>query len=121
MAASEQPMTCASTPRLTVMLCRDCCCGSGTKHPATDHAAQRTAIEELATDEVRVRTVDCLDECDRSNVVLVRDHRLPRRERDTWIGGVLEPRLTESLCDWVENGGPLPAALRARQFRLVRR
>lgn len=121
MTASEEPRAPHATPRLTVMLCRDCCCGSTGKHPATDHAAQRAAIEQLAGDDVRVRTVECLDECDRSNVVLVRDHRLPSRVRDTWIGGVLEPRLTEALCAWVTDDGPLPSALRARQFRLVRR
>ncbi|MCW2814971.1 MAG: hypothetical protein JWN84_2426 [Nocardioides sp.] len=121
MTTGTPPGARPGTPRLTVMLCRDCCCGSPGKHPATDHDAQRAAIEDLAAADVRVRTVECLDECDRSNVVLVRDHRLPSRLRDTWLGGVLEPRLTESLCDWVAEGGPLPPALRSRQFRLVRR
>lgn len=120
MQGSERAGADHGTPRLTVMMCRDCCCGSPSKHPATDHDAQRAAIEDLAAADVRVRTVDCLDECSRSNVVLVRDHRLPRRVRDTWLGGVLEPRLTASLCAWVAGGGPLPAALRARQFRVVR-
>ena len=34
-------------PERDVLLCRDCCCGTTTKHPDTDHRAQRDAIEDL--------------------------------------------------------------------------
>jgi hypothetical protein len=107
-----------SRPDVTVTLCRDCCCGSGSKHPGTDHDEQRARLLACASDTVRVRVSDCLDECSRSNVVHVRDHRRPRREADTWLARVLGPRETEALVGWVSDGAsaPLPPALRARSF-----
>ena len=98
------------------MVCHDCCCGTESKHPDTDHEAQRRALRGCASDRVRVREVDCLDECDRSNVVLVRDHRRPRRERDTWLGGVLDADHTDALVGWLAADGPLPVGLEARRF-----
>lgn len=105
-------------PDVTVTLCRDCCCGSPSKHPRTDHDEQRDKLLACASDSVRVRVADCLDECDRSNVVLVRDHRRPRGHGDTWLARVLGERETDVLVDWVADGAwlPLPPALAARQF-----
>lgn len=102
------------------MLCRDCCCGTRAKHPRTDHDAQRDALEAVAerNPAVQVRVVDCLDQCDRSNVVLVRRTDLPRRQRDTWVGGVLTDRATEAVVDWVEGGAQAPPQLiRSLVFR----
>lgn len=100
-------------PTVTVMLCRGCCCGSATKHPSTDHAAQQHRLEEVADDEVRVRVVDCIDRCARSNVVLVRERLAPGRRRDTWFGGVHYRAQTEALAAWVASGRPaeLPSVL----------
>lgn len=98
------------------MVCHDCCCGTQDKHPGTDHEAQRRALRRCASDRVRVREVECLDECDRSNVVLVRDHRLPRRAQDTWLGGVLNASDTEALVEWLDADGPMPPDLAARRF-----
>ncbi len=87
------------------------------KHPSTDHDAQRDAL--LGCDGaggVRVRVVDCLDQCDRSNVVLVRDFTGGRRPHDTWLGGVLNPRTTEHLVTWVQDGGALPRELVPHRF-----
>ena len=103
-------------PDRDVLLCRDCCCGTS-KHPRTDHDGQRGAL--LAVDGVagvRVRVVDCLDQCDRSNVVLVRDFTGGRRPSDTWLGGVLAASTTERVGDWVPEGGPLPRELEPHRF-----
>lgn len=102
------------------MLCRDCCCGTRAKHPRTDHDGQVDALEAVAADNpaVQVRVVDCLDQCDRSNVVLVRRTDLPRKQRDTWVGGVLTGKATEAVAAWVGAGaGEPPPAVRSLVFR----
>jgi predicted metal-binding protein len=103
-------------PDRDVLLCRDCCCGSATKHPGLDHDRQRATLEDGAGDGVRVRVVDCLDECDRSNVVLVRDFTAGRRPRDTWLGGVLGADDACAVLAWARAGGPVPDGLAGRVF-----
>jgi predicted metal-binding protein len=68
-----------------------------------------------------VRVVDCLDECDRSNVVVVRRGGARARDRDTWLGDVLPDRATAALTAWVAAGAvePLPPELAGRRFRHV--
>ena len=104
-------------PDRDVLVCRDCCCGSSQKHPATDHAAQRESLLDCArTAGVRVRVVECLDECDSSNVVLVRDFTRGRRPHDTWLGDVHDEDTTQRLVEWVRDGGPMPQQLDAHQI-----
>lgn len=112
-----------SLPDRDVLLCRGCCCGDVGKHPRTDHDGQRDVLLDLdrtdgaeRADGVRVRVVDCLDQCDRSNVVLVRDFTGGRRPQDTWLGGVLNPATTDRLVDWVRVGGSLPRELEPHRF-----
>ena len=94
------------------MLCRGCCCGSERKHPSTDHEQQRRELEAVASEHVRVRVVDCIDRCARSNVVLVRERLGPGRHRDTWFGGVHYRAHTEALARWVAGGcSDLPTEL----------
>ncbi len=104
----------------TVLLCRSCCCGTD-KHPGTDHDQQRVALERAAAEHpgVEVRVVECLDECDRSNVVVVRrPGSKPRAaDRDTWLGGVLSERATAALTAWVTEGAPEPVPLRLAGHR----
>ncbi|WP_139983743.1 hypothetical protein [Nocardioides litoris] len=109
-------------PDRDVLLCRDCCCGTARKHPGTDHGAQRDVLEAAgdAAEHVRVRVVDCLDECDRSNVVLVRDFTAGRRPKDTWLGGVLDDTATTAVVDWARDGGPVPDVLARHVFRSKR-
>jgi predicted metal-binding protein len=106
-----------------VLLCRGCCCGTAGKHPRTDHDAQQLALEAAAEEhpDVELRVVDCLDECDRSNVAVLRRPGAPAAERDTWLGGLLTDRATGDLARWVADGGaaPLPPALAGLRFRRV--
>lgn len=108
-------------PDRDVMLCRDCCCGDPGKHPTTDHRAQQEALLACAGttrsgERVRVRVVDCLGQCDRSNVVLVRDFTRGRRPVDTWLGDVHDDDLTWRVAGWAERGGELPEDLAAHRF-----
>ncbi|HEU0101435.1 MAG TPA: (2Fe-2S) ferredoxin domain-containing protein [Mycobacteriales bacterium] len=108
-------------PRLTVLVCRGCCCGTAAKHPGTDHELQEKELTAAvqSVDGVRVRVVDCLDECDRSNVVVLRGASGRAAERDAWLGGVLGSRATEALAGWLADGaeGPLPAPVAGLRFR----
>lgn len=108
-------------PDRDVMLCRDCCCGTTAKHPDTDHRGQEEALRTCggltgAGERVRVRVVDCLGQCDRSNVVLVRDFTVGRRPRDTWLGGVHGVETTWQVAAWAERGGELPEDLVGHRF-----
>jgi NADH:ubiquinone oxidoreductase subunit E len=108
-------------PDRDVLLCRGCCCGTNRKHPGTDHAGQQATLEAVAEQpRVRVRVVDCLDECASSNVVLVRDFTAGRRPTDTWLGDVLDAGTTQRLAAWVSDGGPLPEDLAAHEIPRTR-
>ena len=106
-----------------VLLCRGCCCGTRDKHPKVDHDSQERVLTEAAATQpgLDLRVVDCLDECDRSNVAVLRRPGAPARERDTWLGGVLSERATTALTGCIAEGGagPLPAALSGLRFRHV--
>ena len=69
--------------------------------------------------DVEVRVVDCLDECDRANVAVVRRPGLPRKERDLWLGGLTSARATDALVRWLQDGvaGTPPRELAGRVFR----
>ncbi len=105
---------------VTVMVCRDCCCGRSKKHPEVDHAAQLAAIDEAceAAGNARVVVTKCLDVCAVSNVVVVRHHVVGAPT--VWLGKVLSPTHTRLLTHWLRAGGPstaqLPAGLRALGF-----
>jgi predicted metal-binding protein len=106
-----------------VLLCRGCCCGTRDKHPKVDHDAQEHHLETAADAHpgVELRVVECLDECDRSNVAVLRRPGVPAKERDTWLGGLLTDRATTALAAWIAEGGdgPLPDALSGLRFRHV--
>jgi hypothetical protein len=104
-----------------VLLCRGCCCGTHAKHPRIDHEAQADALDDAARThpDVELRVVDCLDECDRSNVAVIRRMAEPVKTRDTWLGGLLTDRATDALAEWLRRGGgdPLPDQLAGLRFR----
>ena len=50
--------------KVSVVVCRDCCCGNLRKHPEFDHDAQLAAIREAMAGRGQVRTSTCLDACE---------------------------------------------------------
>ena len=104
---------------MTLLLCRGCCCGTPGKVPRFDHLAQEDALLAAGRQGVEVRVVDCLDECDRANVAVLRRPGLPKKERDLWLGGLTTGRATEALVGWLRDGaaGPPPKELAGRVFR----
>jgi predicted metal-binding protein len=111
------PRPCATT----VLLCRGCCCGTRKKHPGVDHEAQEDALRAAADGhpDVELRVVDCLDECDRSNVVVVRRAGRPAKDRDAWLGGMLTGKASTALASWLAEGAadPMPGPLVGHRFR----
>jgi hypothetical protein len=105
-----------------VTVCRGCCCGTDRKHPGVDHDAQLDTLRDLLTGTARVRAVDCLGPCERSNVVVVQPSPSGRAGggRPVWLGRVLDEGQLRLIAEWVADGGPgvgaLPAALRAHRF-----
>ena len=93
---------------VTVTVCRGCCCGSTTKHPGIDHTAQVEQLRHLPKEAGRGRLSDCLDACERSNVVVVSPSAAGRRAgaRSVWLGGVLDDEATADVVAWVNAGGP---------------
>lgn len=100
--------------RLSVLVCRGCCCGTS-KHPDVDHDAQIDTLRAHLPDELRARLflVDCLGPCSRSNVVVVRRHGVRR-----WFGEVLDVEVTRALAEWVRAGadGLPPEVVAEREF-----
>ncbi|MFC9132783.1 (2Fe-2S) ferredoxin domain-containing protein [Streptomyces sp. NPDC057099] len=91
-----------------VVVCRDCCCGTG-KVPGVDHAAQTERLREAAP----VRVSECLDVCDQANVIVVQPSAAGRAAgaRPVWLGLVNDPAATEDIVSWVREGGPGVAPL----------
>ncbi|MEU8663816.1 hypothetical protein [Actinoplanes philippinensis] len=98
-------------------VCRDCCCGSRTKHPEVDHDAQLDGLRAALEPVHRVRPSLCLDVCSQSNVMVVQPGSAARRRgaRPVWFGLVLDDAVVGDLVAWIRSGGPgvaeLPAVL----------
>jgi hypothetical protein len=99
---------------VSVLVCRGCCCGTEEKHPSVDHDRQADLLRQAA-DAVggRLRTVDCLGPCDRSNVVVVRSGT-----RRRWFGSILDEATTSALAAWVRDGAATapPSLIRDLEF-----
>lgn len=97
----------------TVTVCRDCCCGTATKHPGVDHDAQLDALRSGLTGAGRVVVSQCLLACERSNVVVVAPTPEQRRSgvKPVWLSQVLTDWETAAVVDWVRAGGPGAAPL----------
>ena len=98
-----------------MLVCRACCCGTTEKHPDVDHDAHLDRLQ-LAVNHApgaRLFVVDCLDKCDRSNVVVVRAKRVRH-----WFGDMLEDDAVNTLAGWLAEGAPsaVPAALAPHVF-----
>ncbi|GAA2675858.1 MULTISPECIES: (2Fe-2S) ferredoxin domain-containing protein [Actinosynnema] len=93
-----------------VTVCRGCCCGTVKKHPDFDHEHQLARLRELAAasgGRLSVRTADCLDACESSNVLVVK----PRGQQPVWLGFALDDGVVDDVASWLDAGGPLPERL----------
>ena len=110
-----------------VTVCRGCCCGTAAKHPDVDHDDQLHQFRRSLAGSARVHVSDCLDACERSNVVVVTPSPAGRRAggRPAWFGEVLDPSSTAHLAGWAAAGGPglahRPQTLDMHYFRPTRR
>jgi hypothetical protein len=86
------------TKRFSVLLCRDCCCGTDSKHPNFDHAAQRRELEDVVTSAGgKLHIVKCIDACSYSNVAVI---RRPNGEK-IWLGGLAQTKTHVELCRYI--------------------
>ncbi|MFT9788920.1 (2Fe-2S) ferredoxin domain-containing protein [Streptomyces rhizosphaericola] len=99
------PTTGAAQPTVTV--CRGCCCGTP-KVPGLDHTAQLRDLRHALDGRATVQVTDCLDACERANVIVVQPSAEGRRigGRPVWLGLVNDPDATTDITTWVESGGP---------------
>ncbi|MEZ0064418.1 (2Fe-2S) ferredoxin [Streptacidiphilus sp. MAP12-20] len=109
--SKRHPRKAAPTPgaaRPTVTVCRGCCCGTTSKVPRLDHAAQLAALQSSLAGVAMVRRVDCLDACEQANVIVVQPSSEGREAggRPVWLGLVNDPDAAADITAWVEAGGP---------------
>ncbi|MEV5153749.1 (2Fe-2S) ferredoxin domain-containing protein [Streptomyces werraensis] len=97
----------AGAQRPTVTVCRGCCCGTP-KIPGLDHAAQLRDLRQAVGGAARVRVTDCLDACERANVIVIQPSATGRRAggRPVWLGLVNDRDATADIAAWVASGGP---------------
>ncbi|MFV2018640.1 hypothetical protein [Micromonospora sp. LOL_023] len=93
-------------------VCRGCCCGTVRKHPDIDHDRQLALLRSA----VPVQVADCLNACERSNVVVVQPTPLARRlgARPVWLGDILDDATLSAVAEWATAGGPGHRALPGR-------
>ncbi|WP_330278514.1 (2Fe-2S) ferredoxin domain-containing protein [Streptomyces sp. NBC_00056] len=105
--AAPDPVPGAAAPRPTVTVCRGCCCGSP-KVPGLDHTAQLRDLRRALGGTATVRVTDCLDACERANVIVVQPSTAGRKAggRPLWLGLVNDPDATADITAWIEGGGP---------------
>ncbi|MEV4454072.1 (2Fe-2S) ferredoxin domain-containing protein [Streptomyces mirabilis] len=98
----------AGAGRPTVTVCRGCCCGTPAKVPRLDHEAQLTDLRTSLAGVAMVRRTDCLDACERANVIVIQPSAEGRKAggRPVWLGQVNDPDDAADITAWVKNGGP---------------
>ncbi|GAB3888281.1 hypothetical protein [Terrabacter terrigena] len=105
-----------------VRVCRDCCCGTESKHPGVDHDGLLARLEVGTGGHARVLRSACLLACDESNVVVVTPSPTGRAAgaRPVWLRAVLDDATVDEVSAWVRLGGPgvagIPRALESRVF-----
>ncbi|MFE2493066.1 (2Fe-2S) ferredoxin domain-containing protein [Streptomyces scopuliridis] len=104
---SREAATPPGAARPTVTVCRGCCCGTP-KVPRLDHAAQLADLRTSLAGVASVRRTDCLDACERANVVVIQPSAEGRRAggRPVWLGLVNDPDAAADITAWVRDGGP---------------
>ena len=91
-----------------ITVCRGCCCGNVGEHPAVDAAAHLDQLTAGLAGRARLRITDCLDVCDRSNVIVVSPSPAGRAAgaRPLWLGRVLDAEAMDDIVAWAAAGGP---------------
>ncbi|MEV0695817.1 (2Fe-2S) ferredoxin domain-containing protein [Streptomyces sp. NPDC050388] len=99
------PATGAARPTVTV--CRGCCCGTP-KIGGLDHTAQLRDLRQAVDGAATVRVTNCLDACERANVIVVQPSTAGRKAggRPVWLGLVNDPDATTDITTWIKGGGP---------------
>ena len=92
----------------TVTVCRGCCCGRPEKNPGVDHPAQLVHLRTHLPKSTTVRVSDCLDVCERSNVIVLSPSPQGRAAgaRPVWLGQVHDQDVIAEITDWIAAGGP---------------
>ncbi|MEJ8654969.1 (2Fe-2S) ferredoxin domain-containing protein [Streptomyces sp. MS1.AVA.4] len=98
----------AAGARCTITVCRGCCCGTPTKVPRLDHETQLTDLRTALAGVATVRRTDCLDACERANVIVIQPSADGRKAggRPVWLGQVNDPGAAADITAWVTEGGP---------------
>ncbi len=111
----------AARPGLTAC---SLCAGESLGPGEGPRAEQLARLEQLAADGVaRLTLVECLDECERGDVVVARPTGACRRAgvAPVWFQQLAGDGLTGELRGWLEAGGPgaaaMPGALEPHRFR----
>lgn len=128
MTRREHHPRCAKQPAgCIVTVCRGCCCGRAEKNPGVDHAAQLAHLRDDLPESAKVRITDCLDACERSNVIVVSPSPTGRAAgaRPIWLGQVLDQDAIAEITAWIAAGGPgvaeSPPVLELYEFKPSRR
>jgi (2Fe-2S) ferredoxin len=105
--SAPDPAPGEAAPRPTVTVCRGCCCGSP-KVTGLDHTAQLRDLRRALDGSATVRVTDCLDACERANVIVVQPSAAGRKAggRPVWLGLVNDPDAIADITAWIEGGGP---------------
>ncbi|MEU6819162.1 (2Fe-2S) ferredoxin domain-containing protein [Streptomyces atriruber] len=105
-AKKASPASGAARPTVTV--CRGCCCGTSAKVPHLDNEAQLADLRSMLAEVAMVRRTDCLDACERANVIVVQPSAEGRKAggRPVWLGQVNDPGAAADITTWLRDGGP---------------
>jgi hypothetical protein len=98
--------------RVTLTVCRGCCCGTLSKHPDVDHAEHLARLRAALDQVARLRVSGCLGSCEHSNVIIVNPSPRGRAAsgRPVWLEHVLDDDAIDGVMEWVRAGGPGVAA-----------
>ncbi|HWS58627.1 MAG TPA: hypothetical protein VN257_08815 [Actinotalea sp.] len=108
----------ADPPEVTACLL---CAGETLGDSDGADGGQLARLRRLADEGVaRLAVVECLDECDRGDVLVVRRPRGEGESCDTWFERLAGDAPTAALAAWLRVGAPcagrLPAALDRHRF-----
>ncbi|MCY0949864.1 (2Fe-2S) ferredoxin domain-containing protein [Streptomyces sp. H27-S2] len=78
------------------------------KVPHLDHEAQITDLRTALAAVAMVRRTDCLDACERANVIVIQPSTEGRKAgaRPVWLGEVNDSGAAADITAWVNDGGP---------------